>query len=696
MSGVVMLAAVSIACGVSWLPYVRDCLPSGDSGELIVSAVTLASAHPPGYPFFTLLYGAVASIFEGTASPTWLLNMLTILLSTAAACVMSASFAATDPLVGFAVALLWVSMPTVRMLATQTEVFALHHLTLSLAFFLFDRWWRNVRSHTAHRNGEVVLLAGVCSLVVANQHAGLLPLLPMMIVVAVRTMQDLPAGKWCRLVLCCVMCVLCVWSVAVMAVYAIQTLGTGCYGWGDGEGGIVGAVLHFARADYGTFQLHAGGLAVAPFIDVMSAAALWMRREGCAAAFGATLLLLSLRSCNCRVTRLIAVYAASAASCILGLALIGNIPLTHGVFVHVYHRLWAQSTIPICMALGTALSASRWKMHVTAAIIAVVLLQVLRPSPQVFSSLVGPSATDKYLSEAELRDLQHAASCVVEAFAVSATTYLPQGAVIYTLGDVYLTSLRYGLSVRRQDGGRNILHVDRELLSFTWAKRWLVKTLRLHHVPNNMLERGYLTVQHLAAAVNAGPERLAAPSPLFLLESPEFVAETPNWKDSHGYYAEGWFYRLMPKDKYAVNCSAFGNKEEDGLRRHVHWLAAEDPALSLFANLVGPKALEVDVQTVAAYFPWESLVLQQYYVARKNLLLRAATEAQVCLGRQPKLLLSALRQLEVHLRDDVGLPHHYEANVLRSSVQPFAQLLATTIDALEKHLAGSNGVKKAT
>ena len=62
--------------------YVQTIMPSipgGDSGELVAEACELGTAHPPGYPLYTLLlhlvtlvpYGSIAVVFlGGRSAPT--------------------------------------------------------------------------------------------------------------------------------------------------------------------------------------------------------------------------------------------------------------------------------------------------------------------------------------------------------------------------------------------------------------------------------------------------------------------------------------------------------------------------------------------------------------------------------------------------------------------------------------------------
>jgi hypothetical protein len=687
--GSVGTAVIIVAfCCFTWLPHVRDCLPSGDSGELIVAAATGVAPHPPGYPLFTWLYHLVSVLARDVfyMSPTLAMNRFTAVLSGAAALLIAAQFSAASWQTACVIAMLWASTPTNRMLATQTEVFALHHCTTAFVYLLFDRWWRDEAPSTL----RVVRLAAGCAAVVANQHAGVLAIFPVMVVVAVATLRRDRAAKSVAITVGgCVLAVCGVWTLALVGIAALQREHKGIrYGWGDNAEGLAGALRHFLRANYGTFRLHGGGLGGASVAELAHAAFQWLRGDGLAAAVGAGALL--LRFASAKELQYVAVYGCCAVCSVGGLIAIGNIPLSHAVYLHVYHRLWAQAAIPIAIGLGHAMiAAKRRGGSLIFNAVLVLLLVFAAQNHSTLQTFALPATHDDSAAASLLsRGAAGDAACIVEAFALSATAFLPQGAVVYTLGDVYLTALRYGMAVRRRDRGAALLHVDRELLSYKWAKRWLVRSLRLEQVPAALMGEGYWTVAHLADAVNAGPRRQAEPSPIYLLETTEFVNEKPSWKDTHAYRPEGWFYRLVPKATHRANCSGFEAKkgasrqdDEERVEAHVRRLGASDAALDLFARLAGPAALGMDVTAMAELFPWESLVLQQYYVARKNLLLQAAVDAQDCLGpKDPAMLVVALKKVQQLLVADVALKSHFDHRVFAASVTPFVELLKQHIE----------------
>jgi hypothetical protein len=731
---------ISLYCWHTWLPLLRDCVPPGDSGELVVAAAAGVAPHPPGYPAFALLYHAVAIAARDVlrVSPTGAMNAATAALAWVTALIIGAPFmdgsSSGSATAACLVAMLWASTPTNRMLATQVEVFAVHHVGTALVFALFHQWWwrcsavsdetKNSDPRSSDRVpwGIVVSLAALCAAVVANQHAGVLAIAPIMLVVGICSLRQAPSWS-CRalLVVLCVAAVAAVWTASVGVIYMLRTRGSShrfWYTWGDQDEGLIGALMHFLRANYGTFSLHRGGLGTVRYGDVVQAGFMWMKQEGLLGALGLCVVGLYFvdRSGRGDTVKYVSVYLASAACCMIGLIMIANVPLTHGVYVHVYHRIWAQASIPIVLAMGHSNSAALQQflsktLSVNPKQIALVALSVLlightRSKRPTFLLPTGNASSFSSASDSDVvMPTSFDASCVFDAFSQSATAFLPHGAVVVTVGDMYVSGVRYGLLVRRPDAGATQLHVDRELLSYSWAKRSLVRALGVPKVPASIMGEGYWSVAQLAELNHAATEGSSSssaggPRPLYLLESPEFANEQPRWKDRHDFYPQGWFYRIVPKGQQqqnAINCSAFlaaleaaPSAADKDVEAAVRRLGASDPALGMFAHLVGPAALSgVHVEAMAVLYPWESLIVEQFYVARKNMLLHAAVEAQHCLtSRSSALLLVALRKVEEMLLSDVALERHYSGNVHATAVRPFVDMLANTIRQLSAALGG--------
>ena len=149
------LDSAGIAVFVFWL-YHRTAFPSipgGDSGEIVAEACHLGTAHPPGYPLFTM--GAhytmkASSLFPGK-SPAWFVNIaccilgaltsgLIALSSSDIAALLPSSSTTTvfSPFAGVG-AILFALSPLVWEYSLGAEVFALNNFLCSLVVFLTVR-----------------------------------------------------------------------------------------------------------------------------------------------------------------------------------------------------------------------------------------------------------------------------------------------------------------------------------------------------------------------------------------------------------------------------------------------------------------------------------------------------------------------------------------------------------------------------
>ncbi|CAM9352885.1 unnamed protein product, partial [Chrysoparadoxa australica] len=95
----------------------------GDTGELLAESWQLGTAHPPGYPLFTLLYHIVMHYGAGIGgSPAWRANVLSAVLGDSlvvAICACAAGW-------------LWAFSPLTWQYSVTAEVFALNNFLVAL------------------------------------------------------------------------------------------------------------------------------------------------------------------------------------------------------------------------------------------------------------------------------------------------------------------------------------------------------------------------------------------------------------------------------------------------------------------------------------------------------------------------------------------------------------------------------------
>lgn len=227
-------------------------VPGGDSGELLAEACQLGTAHPPGYPLFTMLMHPVLRWLPtvpalGIASPAAWANMACAVCGAAAAAVIAnivrdisvVVFDRRYPPSCAAAAALFAFSPLVWQYSTTTEVFALNNLLCALII-------RNAVGFALHGQYSFVRKGAViCGLALSNQHTAILFVVPM--VAWMLTLVE-PSEIWRLASL----------FLIGLAPYAYLPLHISKPGeWGD-VSTFQGFVHHFLRRDYGTLRLYSG------------------------------------------------------------------------------------------------------------------------------------------------------------------------------------------------------------------------------------------------------------------------------------------------------------------------------------------------------------------------------------------------------------------------------------------------------
>ncbi|MEK7692232.1 MAG: DUF2723 domain-containing protein, partial [Bdellovibrionota bacterium] len=113
----------------------------GDSGELTAVAATLGTAHPPGYPIYTLLGHLfwLAVPLSNAAARLNLFSALTMAVAVGLLCRVLLAFTRLRP-AALAGAWLFALAPLVWTYAVVAEVFALHLLLITLWLNLVFSW----------------------------------------------------------------------------------------------------------------------------------------------------------------------------------------------------------------------------------------------------------------------------------------------------------------------------------------------------------------------------------------------------------------------------------------------------------------------------------------------------------------------------------------------------------------------------
>eukprot|EP00605_Chrysophyceae_sp_TOSAG23-4_P001021 GSChrysophyteH1.ASY1.ANO1.1122.1 assembled CDS len=250
------------AFGCISILYILTASPSiagGDSGELVAEGCSLGTAHPPGYPLFTLLTWASKkfgfTVFDEIKdNVAYRMNILSCLLTSGAAGFMGTSKSEAPVLYagGSIVAMgLFSFSPLIWQYAVTAEVFPLNTFFAALILWLVLRFSRTGKFQLA------LLGAFVCGLALTNQHTIVLyeaPLILWMLWLLrhklskefTATITPLAAAFFGGLL-----------PYLYLPLSTILYPGSKGPSWGNVDNWS-GFWHHFLRRDYGTLQLYSG------------------------------------------------------------------------------------------------------------------------------------------------------------------------------------------------------------------------------------------------------------------------------------------------------------------------------------------------------------------------------------------------------------------------------------------------------
>ena len=224
----------------------------GDSGELLAESCSLGTAHPPGYPLFTLLYHIPLTYMPGLNPAMWA-NLFTAMLGAGASAVVCAITRESlrcggqtgRSITGAAAGYLFAFSPLVWQYHCTSEVFALNNLLVAL---LVHRALLYARRRKVTDLRIASLLTG---LALSNQHTAILFIVPLgarALSIATPQLKKRPR------------------EVIVLGLYGLTGLSPYAYlplskpkqgGWGHVRT-LRGFMHHFLRRDYGTLRLYSG------------------------------------------------------------------------------------------------------------------------------------------------------------------------------------------------------------------------------------------------------------------------------------------------------------------------------------------------------------------------------------------------------------------------------------------------------
>lgn len=272
----------AISLGV-YLRTVSPSIAGGDSGELVAEGCMLGTAHPPGYPLYTLLIYGLTKIRRllckgiitiSCPSPAYYVNVMSCVLGASTSglitkavfelsLLLSPSKETTNShesirevrgkdeavmrlIAGIVVGLLHTFSPLSWQYSVTAEVFALHSFFVALLI--------NLAVSFAHTKTEKSLFFGafISGLALTNQHTTILLEVPLILWVVISTKMW---NSLRLLLLTACYFLLGMSPYASLPFFAVTRPHEGS--WGD-VASFAGFWHHVARKDYGTTQLYSG------------------------------------------------------------------------------------------------------------------------------------------------------------------------------------------------------------------------------------------------------------------------------------------------------------------------------------------------------------------------------------------------------------------------------------------------------
>ncbi len=521
--------------------YLATLAPSvvgGDSGLLTTAALSGGVPHAPGYPLFSMLARLLAALPLGP-SPAWRVNLLSAGSVAASAALLCAvvQLLTRNKAAALSAAALFGSNAVVWYHATAAEVFGPNAFFLSAACLL----WLAVEQ--THSRRLLFALTFVSGLAMCNQHTFLLFGLPLIVSALIATrrtfaFRDIAVALAFGLV-----------GLLPYLYLPLASASSAAVSWGD-QTSLSGFVDHLLRRSYGTFSLGQSATRSAvgesTFLPALGLFAInafsrfaWIGTPLAIAGFAL------VRRADRDIRRWTVILAAVSALYVLLFCALCGLSPTADLYRTEILRFFIQADFVIALAAGFGVAGLlQWLKSRSPFLDRHRQLAYALP---VLVLLLGVLANGKVAN----RRNNH----IFTDFAKTALTSLPPNTILITVGDGISGAISY---LHEVEGLRpDVVHLDRELLSFPW---YCQRKRRLHpniYLPEGTYRRGGWTAKDL---LDGNSDR-----PLGVI--PLLDPWDTSWTSKYMIAPLGLVSLLLPRDR-------FPSYEE--------WLAADQRAMGSY------------------------------------------------------------------------------------------------------------------
>jgi hypothetical protein len=500
--------------------YVATLAPSvmgGDSGELTAAALTGGVPHPPGYPIFAMLARAYAVLPLGH-TPAWRVNLLSATATAAAAALLCAlvQLWTRTRSAALVAAALFGTNAVVWLHATSAEVFGLNAFFVALAFLL----WFGVERTASHR--LVFALAFASGVGMCNHHTFVFvgfPLVLRSLWLARRSLGARGIGVAVALGLL---------GLAPYAYLAVASGSSAAVSWGD-QTTVNGLMAHVLRRNYGTLSMGQAiqgsafveGATFFPtlwtFLGEAFPRLTWVGPPLALAGF-----YLTAKDRRARTNTF--VLGSAMGLYVLGFCALSNLSTSTELYPAVMGRFCIQSDLMLSVAAGLGFAKllswlrERWPF--------IERWPHLAYAFPVAALLAGAGAHGGHASQRNNR--------VFSDFVNTALASLPPNAIVITVGDHLSGSTAYFHEVEKLRP--DVVHLDREMLAFTWYVRRKLHLYPDLHLPEGGYGRSGWNIKQL---LDGNPART-----LVVIDRLDSWDES--WKEGYKLATQGLVHALVP------------------------------------------------------------------------------------------------------------------------------------------------------
>ncbi|CAM9947642.1 unnamed protein product, partial [Ectocarpus fasciculatus] len=499
-------------------------IAGGDSGELVAEGCALGTAHPPGYPLFTMMVHLLKRIADPLqVEVAYAVNISSAVLTTGAAFLMGKIVATSgNKHITIPGALLSMGMfafsPLIWQYAVTAEVFPLNTFFMALLVYLVVRFQQD--------RSEDIVCAGalLCGVALCNQHTAVLYEVPLVLWILTLHRDEIRA----RPVLIARYSVLFLAGIALygylpLAASVVDSPG----GWGDVKS-IGGIIHHILRRDYGTFQLYSGragkqtesmiersvayledlystqGMCIAPLL-ALTGALYWIK----SIAKSATVVDLGVYTP--------AAVAATQLFYFLVFHSLSNLPLSDKLLYGIHQRFWMQPNVVTFMWVGIGfnflvsifLRAASSKHFVNSLLCSVGIKKPTKDMEKFVTADEFNSTARIFYAISFLVAFILVAAQVFQFYSVSnqhdnmffheyakaLVEPLPPNAVLLVNYDMQWTAIRY---MQKCFGLRpDVTAINLSMMTFAWFKK------NHHHYPNLVFPGAYYSATSTTLTADA-------------------------------------------------------------------------------------------------------------------------------------------------------------------------------------------------